>query len=175
MERKAVCYADTALIPMGVTTAVDAGSCGSANYESFLRAVVPTSRVRFFSFINIAPDGLIVTRLVEELDPRHYDEPRIAELMDRYRGQCLGLKLRFSKELVGRSGRQAARPDARSRRSAQVHDHRPHDESADRAGRHCRQLRPDDVYCHMYQGTGETIVGSSGHVGSRLLAAGARA
>jgi dihydroorotase len=164
-------YADTALIPMGVTTGVDAGSCGSANYESFLRAVVPNSRVRLFSFINIAPDGLIVTRLVEELDPRHYDEPRIAELLDRYRGQCLGLKLRFSKELVGDLG---AKPLDRTLEVAErlkcmltVHTTNPPMTPEDIAGR----LRPGDVYCHMYQGTGATIVGSNGRVGARLLAA----
>ena len=33
-------HADSALLPMGVTTAIDAGSCGSANYESFVRTAV---------------------------------------------------------------------------------------------------------------------------------------
>jgi len=92
-------HADTALIPMGVTTGVDAGSCGSANYESFLRTVVATSEARIFSFMNIAPAGLIATRFAEEISPQYYDEPRIEELYYRHRGQCLGLKIRLSKDI----------------------------------------------------------------------------
>jgi predicted amidohydrolase len=164
-------YADTALLPMGVTTGVDAGSCGSANYESFARTVVPASRVRLFSFINIAPDGLIVTRLVEELDPRHYDEPRIAELMERYHGQCLGLKIRLSKELVGSLGtaplKRTLEIADRLKCMVTVHTTNSPVPAEDIAA----MLRPGDVYCHMYQGTGDTIVGADGRVGARIHAA----
>jgi dihydroorotase len=164
-------HADTALLPMGVTTAVDAGSCGSANYESFLRTVVPASRARLFSFVNIAPDGLIVTRLEEELHPKYYDEPRLAELFHRHRGQCLGLKIRLSKTLVGDLG---ALPLVRTLEVAErigcavaVHTTNPPIAPEDIAG----LLRPGDVYCHVYHGTGDTIVGADGKVGAGLRSA----
>jgi len=161
-------YADTALLPMGVTTGVDAGSCGSANYESFLRTVVPASRVRIFSYVNIAPGGLIVTRYAEELNPKYYDEPRIADLLRRYRSQCLGLKLRLSKEIVGDLG---GKPLACTLEIAErlkcgitVHTTNPPIPPEEIAG----MLRPGDVYSHMYQGMGDTILGANGKVRPQL-------
>ena len=154
--------ADTALLPMGVTTAVDAGSCGSANYESFLRTVVPASQVRILSFVNISPGGLIATRYAEELNPSYYDEPRIAELLRRYPGQCLGLKIRLSKELVGALGSKplecTLQIAERLGCAVTVHTTNPPiapDEIA-------AMLRAGDVYCHVYQGSGDTIIGANG-------------
>ncbi len=162
-------HADSALLPMGITTAVDAGSCGSANYEAFLRTVVATSQVRMFSFVNIAPAGLIATRFAEELDPKYYDEPRIGELFHRYRGQCLGLKIRLSREIVGDLG---AKPLERTLEIAErikcrvvVHTTNP----PIPPGEIARMLRPGDVYCHVYQGTGDTIIGDDGRVCSKLF------
>jgi len=164
-------HADSALLPMGVTTGVDAGSCGSANYESFVRTAVATSQVRIFSFINISPEGLIVTRYPEELNPEYYDEPRIAELFHRYRGQCLGLKIRLSKEIVGDLG---GKPLARALQIAErlgctvtVHTTNPPIPPEEIAG----MLRPRDLYCHMYQGVGETILGADGKVRPKLYEA----
>ena len=164
-------HADSALLPMGVTTAVDAGSCGSANYESFVRTAVATSQVRIFSFINISPGGLICTRYAEQLDPQYYDEPRIAELFHRYRGQCLGLKIRLSKDIVGSLGSKPLEHTLqiadRLGCSVTVHTTNPPippDEIA-------AMLRPGDVYCHMYQGVGDTILGSDGKVRAGLYVA----
>jgi predicted amidohydrolase len=160
--------ADSALLPMGVTTGVDAGSCGSANYESFVRTAAATSQVRVFSFINISPEGLIVTRYPEELNPQYCDEARITELFQRYRGQCVGLKIRLSKELVGDLG---GRPLEHTLQLAErigcavtVHTTNPPIPPEAIAG----MLRPGDVYCHMYQGIGETIVGGDGKVRPKL-------
>jgi len=161
-------HADSALLPMGVTTAVDAGSCGSANYESFVRTVVAVSQVRIFSFINISPGGLICTRYAEQLDPQYYDEPRIAELFHRYRGQCLGLKIRLSKEIVGSLGSEPLERTLqiadRLGCSVTVHTTNPPVPPDEIAG----MLRPADVYCHMYQGVGDTILGSDGKVRAGL-------
>jgi dihydroorotase len=162
-------FADTALLPMGVTTGVDAGSCGSANYEAFLRTSAATNQVRMFSFVNIAPDGLIVTRLAEELNPKYYDEDRLSELLRRYQGRCLGLKIRLSKELVGDLG---VTPLERTLEIAErlncrvvVHTTNPPvspDQIAER-------LRQGDIYCHVYQGSGDTILGDNGKVRPKLL------
>jgi predicted amidohydrolase len=124
--------------------------------------------VRVFSLLNISPEGLIVTRYPEELNPRHYDEPRIAELLQRYRGQCVGLKIRLSKEIVGELG---GKPLERTLQIAErlgcavtVHTTDPPISPDEIAA----MLRPGDVYCHMYQGVGETIVGADGKVRPRL-------
>jgi dihydroorotase len=78
--------ADIAMLPMGVTTGVDAGSCGSANFDYFMRTTVATSRARIFSFIKISSGGLIATRYAEEINPKYFDEAAIGELLSRYRG-----------------------------------------------------------------------------------------
>lgn len=162
-------HADTALLPMGVTTGVDAGSCGSANYESFLRTVAATSQVRMFSFLNIAPAGLIATRFAEEINPNYYDERRIIDLFEKYRGQCLGLKVRLSKEIVGELGGKplecTLQIAERLRCPVVVHTTNPPISPEQIAG----MLRPGDVYCHMYQGTGDTIIGSDGKVRLQLF------
>jgi dihydroorotase len=157
-------HADSALLPMGVTTGVDAGSCGSANYESFLRTVVAVSQVRIFSFVNISPAGLIATRYPEQLDPRFYDEPRIAELFHRYRGQCLGLKIRLSREIVGTLGSKPLESTLQIANrlgcAVTVHTTNPPIPPEQIAA----MLRPGDVYCHMYHGVGDTIIGSEGKI-----------
>jgi len=167
-------FADSALLPMGVTTAVDAGSCGSANYEGFVRTAAATSQARIFSFINISPEGLIVSRYPEDLNPEHYDEARITELFQRYREQCLGLKVRLSKEIAGDLG---SRPLERALQIAgklgcavTVHTTNPPVPPEGIA----EMLRPGDVYCHMYQGIGETILGADGKVRPKLYDARAR-
>jgi predicted amidohydrolase len=163
--------ADSALLPMGVTTGVDAGSCGSANYESFVRTAAAASQVRIFSFINISPEGLIVTRYPEELNPEYYDEARITELFQRYRGQCLGLKIRLSKELVGDLGgsplEHTLQLAERIGCAVTVHTTNPPIPPEAIA----EMLRPGDVYCHMYQGIGDTIVGGDGKVRPQIYEA----
>jgi len=161
-------HANSALLPMGVTTGVDAGSCGSANYESFVRTAAAASQVRIFSFINISPEGLIVSRYPEQLNPSHYDEARITELFHRYQGQCLGLKIRLSKEIVGGLG---GKPLERTLQIAErlgcaitVHTTNPPVPPEEIA----KMLRPRDVYCHMYQGSGDTIIGADGKVRPKL-------
>jgi dihydroorotase len=163
--------ADAALLPMGVTTGVDAGSCGSANYEAFLRTVVATSQVRVFSFVNVAPAGLIATRFPEEINPKYYDEARIAELFHRYPGKCLGLKIRLSKEIVGDLGGKplecTLQIAERLKCPVVVHTTNPPILPEQIAG----MLRPGDVYCHVYQGSGDTIIASDGKVRPQLFSA----
>jgi predicted amidohydrolase len=157
-------HADTALLPMGVTAGVDGGSCGTANYEMFYRTAVATSRVRLFAFVNICPGGLIATRYPEELNPKHYDEKALAELLNRYRGQCLGLKVRFSKEIVREFGNAPleATVAIAQRLGCPVVVHTTNPAAAPE--KIVAMLRPGDVYCHAHQGAGETIIGADGKV-----------
>jgi predicted amidohydrolase len=163
--------ADISLLPMGVTTGVDAGSCGSANFEHFMRTTVTTSRTRIFSFVNICPGGLIATRYSEQLDPKYYDEAALEELFDRYRGQLLGIKVRVSKEIVGNLGIKPLESTLEIARRFDcpvvVHTTDPAVAPEKIAG----MLRPGDVYCHVHQGSGETIIDAQGSVRSVLFAA----
>jgi predicted amidohydrolase len=163
--------ADIALLPMGVTTGVDAGSCGSANFDYFMRTTVATCRTRIFSFVNISSGGLIASRYSEELNPKYYDEAAIGELLSRYRGQLLGIKIRVSKEIVGDFGIKPLEVTLEIARRLKcpvvVHTTNPVAAPEKIAG----MLRSGDVYCHAHQGDGETIVGANGKIRPALFAA----
>ena len=162
---------DSSFLPMGITTAVDAGSCGVSNCESFLRAIVPASRVRIFSFLNVCPAGMGTSRYHEETDPKYYDETGMAELLSRHPGQLLGLKIRQSKEIVGELGTKPLEATVQIARRLNcpvvVHTTNP----PVPAERLVSLLRPGDVYCHVHQGSGETIIDGNGKVRPGLVEA----
>lgn len=156
--------ADLAMIPMGVTAGVDGGSCGAANYEMFYRTTVSTSRARLFGLVNISSGGLIATRYPEELNPKYYNEEALAALLERYRGQCLGLKIRLQKEVVREHGNKPLEVTVaianRLGCPVVVHTTNPVVPPETIVS----LLRPGDVYCHAHQGVGETIIGPDGKV-----------
>ncbi len=43
--------------PNGVTTVVDAGSAGTANFDAFYRTVICASKVRIKAFLTVSPPG----------------------------------------------------------------------------------------------------------------------
>ena len=162
---------DASMLPVGVTTVVDGGSCGTANYESFLRSVVPANALRIFSLLNVCPAGLSTSRYHEQVDPRYYDEAKICELFAEHPQQLMGLKIRQSKDIVGELG---IKPLEATLRIAEklgcpvvVHTTNPPVATEKIA----EILRPGDVYCHVHQGTGETILGVDGKVKPVLFGA----
>jgi len=155
---------DAALLPQGVTTAVDAGSAGIANYEVFSSSVVARSTVRIKTFLNVSPGGLATTRYPEDVDPRHYDPERAAKLFERHRGELHGLKVRQSRSIVGTLGLGPLRATLQMATVLDcpvvVHTTDPPVSPGEIAD--C--LRPGDVFCHVFHGTGQTILGASGTV-----------
>jgi dihydroorotase len=162
---------DLSLLPLGVTSAVDAGSCGSANYESFWRTMVPTSRMRIFGLLNVSPAGQVVAGCPEPVDPRCFDEAGSRALLERYRGQLLGLKIRISREIVGELGveplKAAVALAGRLNCPLVVHTTNPPVSAEELAA----ILRPGDVFCHAHHGTGETILDAAGRVRGGVIAA----
>jgi len=136
-----------------------------------MRTTAATSRTRIFSFVNISPGGLIATRYAEQLDPKYYDEPRLAELLSRYRGKLLGFKIRASRGIAGDLGTKPLEATLAIARRLNcpvvVHTTDPVAPPEKIAA----MLRPGDVYCHAHQGTGETIIGANGKVRPELFAA----
>lgn len=148
---------ETSYLPTGVTTVVDAGSTGTANYEAFRRLTL-CSRLRIKAFLNVCPAGLVTIRYHENLDPAVFDRDRMLRFMKKYSDQLLGFKIRSSSELVGEKGlepfmammelaEQAGCPVA-------VHTTNPPAETEEIA----RRLRPGDVYAHVFQGKGHTVI-----------------
>ncbi|MGB9699540.1 MAG: amidohydrolase/deacetylase family metallohydrolase [Thermodesulfobacteriota bacterium] len=88
----------------GVTTMVDAGSCGAANFEGFKEFLIDQTKVRLLTFLNISTIG-IADRLVGECTYLPYLHPeRTAEMIQNYPSLILGVKVRQQKEVVGENG-----------------------------------------------------------------------
>jgi predicted amidohydrolase len=162
---------DISLVPHGITTAVDQGSAGTSNCESFFNGIVKHSTIRIFVYLHASPAGLATIRHHESVDPKCFDLPYARVLFDKYPGQLAGLKIRQSKEIVGELGLKPleatlAMADALGCRVA-VHTTNPPGEIEDLAA----LLRPGDVFTHMYHGTGSNIVGDDQKVRFGIRAA----
>lgn len=95
---------DSTCFSTGVTTMVDAGSTGAANFEGFKEFLIEKSKVRLLTFLHISTIG-IADRLVGEGTYLPYLNPeRTAEMAQKYPGLILGIKVRQQKEVVGING-----------------------------------------------------------------------
>ena len=156
--------ADAALLPSGVTTAVDGGSAGSANYELFQSSVVATSMVRIKSFLNVSPGGLATARHEEPINPKSFDRDKIAWLFRQYPDHLIGLKLRQSRGVVGNLGLEPLKAAIEISENLScpvaVHTTDPPSATEDLV----ELLRPGDIFVHAYHGVGNTILGANRHV-----------
>ena len=155
--------ADLALIPNGVTTGMDAGTSGIWNFESCLQAN-QNNVSGYYSLINVAPMGLISDDIKEDIDPALYDWTRISCLTEKYADRLKGLKIKMGKSSVGNLGikhlKKAIQIAEMCGLPLVVHVTDPG--VSIEAIAEC--LRPGDIFCHMYQGKGETILDKEGSI-----------
>lgn len=163
-----------ALLPNGVTSAIEGGSPGSANYELYRKVVINNSRVRIKGYISVSPTGMVTRKYPENFNPDYFEGERLQKLFDKYPEELLGLKLRLSKEIIGD---QNKRPLEETLKLAEkigcrivVHMTNPSIDTESIAS----MLRPGDIFCHTFQGKGDTIIGSDGKVKPGIKAAKAR-
>ena len=150
----------------GVTSAVDAGSSGSTNYP-LRRSLRENSLLAFKAYVHVSPLGL--TR--EDPDPACFDYAALKDLFHRYGDELMGLKLRVSRDVVGKLGftplRAAAELAERLGVHLMVHPTDPPGEMEELLS--C--LRPGDVLTHMYMNVGSTILDEGGRVKDCVLRA----
>ena len=77
-------------LPNGVTTAVDAGSSGWKNFESFKTKVVDTSTTRLLAFLNIVGAGMYGGKV--ENDVNEMDAEAAAKMVMKYPSILVGIK-----------------------------------------------------------------------------------
>lgn len=83
---------DVAGVHSGVTTLVDGGSAGYSNYESFHHHIVGAAKTRLLSNIHIAHAGLALSPEARDADDINVD--KTIEMIDRYKGELIGVKIR---------------------------------------------------------------------------------
>jgi len=149
--------ADAALLPSGVTAAVDAGSAGTANCELFLASTL-LQKTRVKSFLHVCPTGLGTTQFHEELKPEAWDRCKMQELFEKHSDFLLGLKVRASKALVGSQGLEPVKQtiEAAAEIGCPVCVHTT--DGSTPVEELLAILRPGDIFCHVFHGTGETIL-----------------
>jgi dihydroorotase len=79
----------------GVTTAVDAGSTGYANFPHFRRTVIDHSLTEILAFIHISFMGLHAPYAEELLDLRYARPVETAAVIAKHRDRAAGVKLRM--------------------------------------------------------------------------------
>ncbi len=166
------------MIAQGTTAAVDAGTAGAVTFEAFYKTVVAQSTTRIKSFLTTYSGGQLDAKLCEDFAPELYNLERMERVVDKYRDNILGLKIRISRGVV---------PDERGMEYlkktvelAEILNHKlgtdlrvcVHTTNAPMtAGELAACLRPGDIFCHCYQGAGNTIVMEDGQIAAEVLAA----
>ena len=89
--------ADEVCLPAGVTTGIDAGSAGWANYRAMRDYVFPSRKTRLMAFLHIGAIGLALNPVVggELQDVRYVDPDRTADTIKDNPGFLLGVKVRM--------------------------------------------------------------------------------
>ncbi|CAG9297055.1 metallo-dependent hydrolase [Celerinatantimonas diazotrophica] len=164
-------------LPNGVTSVVDAGSSGCTTFNLFKSSVVEPSRVRIKSYLNVVSVGLSTlggpTGYLENIDPAHYNQAKIAQLLAENPDQILGLKLRYSEELFHdhpfKQDPFMTMVDMAQQLNTNfcVHvtdSHLP-------APQLIEHFRESDIFAHCYQGKGNTILDEQGNVYPELVKA----
>lgn len=150
--------ADSSYIPTGVTAAVDAGSAGSATFDAYMRGCISNTLIRTKSFINVCPSGMGTMKFHEVVSEKCIDIDKTKLMVEKYRQQIIGLKIRASADIVGQEGLKpivaAIKLAEELKLPLAVHTTNP----PVLAGELVDLLRSGDIYVHCYQGTGNSII-----------------
>jgi dihydroorotase len=165
-----------ALLPSGVTAAVDAGTAGAANFTNFREFIVDPSPLHLYGFLNIVVIGfaagpsLMLAPGTTQLDVAQPD--KAIRVIDRNRDRLVGVKLmlpgaesRFyeqSLELLERTVLVAEQTGTR------VMCHIDGGLGLDIV---LGMLRKGDLVTHCFQGHDPTLVGPDGHIRPEVHAA----
>jgi dihydroorotase len=84
----------------GVTTLIDAGSAGSATFPGLRQYVANASEVRLRCFVHLSALGLIHLRVGELMNMDYADPEGCARTIADNRDLAIGVKLRFSNNVV---------------------------------------------------------------------------
>lgn len=166
---------DAFLLPQGVTAAVDQGSAGIGNYESFFKDIIAASEMKIFSYINVASSGLTtLPRCLENLNPEKFDIVKLRQMLKKYSKHLLGLKIRTSRDIVGNYGYE---PLKKTRELADELQCRMVVHTTDAPGtldELISYFKAGDIYAHPFQGRHNAIIDSDGHVNPLIRAARAK-
>ena len=177
-EGSSICIHPDMMIAQGTTSAVDAGSAGTSTYPAFYKSVIAQSQVRVKGFLTVYGGGQLDPKLCEDFNPALFNVEKMERVIEANKDNILGLKIRLSKGVVpDETGADYLRAvvkladelNEKLGTSLRVCVHTTN--SPVPAGELAECLRPGDIFCHCFQGAGNTIVGEDGTIDPRILEA----
>lgn len=177
-EGSNICIDPDMMISQGTVAAVDAGSAGSATYEAFYKSVIAQSMLRVKAFLTLYAGGQLDPKLLEDFNPELYNFDKIERIAERHNEDLLGFKIRISRGVVpDDKGMDYLRAvvDAANTIGEKIGRHLlvcvHTTNSPMTAGELAGALRPGDIFCHCFQGAGNTIVLEDGSIDPGILGA----
>jgi dihydroorotase len=143
----------------GVTTAVDAGTTGYANFPEFKRTVLDRSLTDVFAFVHISFMGLHSPYAEELWDLRYARPIETAAVIASHRDRAVGVKIRIG-TMTADHGLAALDQALIAARDANVplmvHISRGAEEAEI-----LRRLRPGDILTHCFHGRSNGMIGET--------------
>ncbi|MDP6041016.1 MAG: amidohydrolase/deacetylase family metallohydrolase, partial [Candidatus Latescibacteria bacterium] len=152
--------ADALCLATGVTTVVDAGSPGWANFIAFHDFIAAPARTQILTFVHISGIGLTYGPLGEMQDIRYADPERTAFVVHNWPDTCVGIKVR---QAIGQVGDNGVEPLKLAVRAAEMTDTpvMVHIGNGVPVSSVINELRSGDIITHCYRGGGDTTLGDT--------------
>ena len=158
---------DTACLPSGVTTAVDAGSTGWGNYAALREYIMRSSRTRLYAFVHLCATGLTsLTARVGELQNLEFAQvDRAIQCIAENPQDVLGVKVRIDHRATGADNALPALEMARqvadaTRKQMMVHV----SGTPVPLMRIFDFMRPGDIATHILNGNPHNILDGNGRI-----------
>ena len=152
--------ADALCLATGVTTIVDAGSPGWANFLAFRDFISAPARTQILTFVHISGIGLTYGPIGEMTDIAYADPERTAYVVHTWPETCVGIKVRISTSITGENGvtpLQFAVEAARMSNTPVM----VHMGAGVPLTDILAELRPGDIVTHCYRGDGDATLGAT--------------
>ncbi len=142
----------------GTTTVADAGSAGALTFPAFRRYVIEVARTRILPFLNIGATGMLSPDVGELEEIRFIDKAAALRTIEAHRDLIQGIKVRLSRELVGRNARVALKTALETSEAARLPIMVHVGDTPLPLGEILDLLRPADVLTHCFHGREEGIL-----------------
>ena len=167
---------DVAGVRSGVTTVVDAGSCGCGTYEGFHHYVFPRSHTRILAMLHIARTGLAYFPKAEVRGDDDIDIGATVAMVEKFRGEILGIKVRAVGPSVVSMGvdliKKAREAASESGTRVMVHIGDPHfSVEPTLTQRLLPLMEPGDIVTHVYTGAPGKVLDGANKVLPELIEA----
>ncbi len=147
--------AEAHMFAAGVTTAVDAGTCGWRDFARFKQDVIDRSPLRILSFINIASGGMV--NLTSEQTPADFHPKIAAAILETFPQLIVGIKAAhywgdkpFDEAHPPWASVDAALEAAELCGGKIMVDFKPNPPECSYQDLVLKKMRPGDIHTHMY-------------------------